>query len=73
MDIADGMLSFILPSHALASDARVRVYTNEVHPEWGGFSFGFGRAVWNNSVPDLAALFDASGTGVQLRTTILLT
>ena len=44
-----------------------RVYTNEVHPEWGGFSFQSGNAVWNNSAPDTAGLFDAAGALVSTR------
>eukprot|EP00957_Ditylum_brightwellii_P147130 11203405-Ditylum_brightwellii.AAC.1 len=38
----------------------VRVYTNEVHKETGGYSFGSGKALWNNR-GGLAVLKDASG------------
>jgi hypothetical protein len=27
---------------------RMRVYTNQVHPQWGGHSFGINRPIWNN-------------------------
>jgi len=36
------------------------VYTNEVHKETGGYSFGSGKALWNNR-GGLAVLKDASG------------
>ena len=45
----------------LEPGARVRVYTNQVHPEWGGFTFGYGRSIWHNTSPDTAGLFDAMG------------
>ena len=43
-----------------------RVYTDEVHPEWCGLSFGYGKSgVWNNSEPDAAVLFDGEGAVVS--------
>ena len=50
--------SFSFPSYALEPGATIRVYTNEVHEEWGGFSFGSGSAIWNNTVADTAVLLD---------------
>ena len=44
----------------LKKGAECRVYTNEVHPESGGFSFGSKRSVWNNS-SDEGRLYDAQG------------
>ena len=44
----------------LKKGAECRVYTNEVHPESGGFSFGSKRSVWNNS-SDEGRLLDAMG------------
>ncbi len=44
----------------LKKGASCRVYTNEVHPESGGFSFGSKRSVWNNS-SDEGRLYDAQG------------
>ncbi|MFB2839126.1 lamin tail domain-containing protein [Floridanema evergladense] len=41
-----------------------RVYTNEVHPETGGFSYGSKSAVWNDA-GDEAKLFDAAGNNVS--------
>ena len=48
-------------SYVLESGASIRVYTDEIHLEWGGFSFGRGSAVWANGTPDTAGLFDESG------------
>jgi competence protein ComEC len=65
MDISDGYPSFTFPSYVLAPGAKVRVYTNEIHPEWGAFSFGSGKAVWNNSSPDIAVLKNGQGQEVS--------
>ena len=65
MDILDGFPLFTFPSFILQSGRRIRVYTNETHPEYGGFSFGYRKAIWNNSDPDTAALFDANGREVS--------
>lgn len=50
-------------SYELAPGKRIRVYTNQVHREWGGFSFGRRTAIWRNDEnnPDSAGLFDPSG------------
>ena len=48
-------------SYSLGSGKRARVYTNQVHAEWGGFSFGLGRSIWHNTDPDTAGLFSPSG------------
>jgi endonuclease YncB( thermonuclease family) len=61
IDVSDGNPSFIFPSYILAPGESVRVYTNEYHPEWGNFSFESPTAVWNNSEPDTAALYDNQG------------
>jgi len=42
----------------------VRVYTNEIHPEFGGFSCGSGVALWKDS-GDEARLLDAQGNVVS--------
>ena len=57
-DISEGYPSFTFPSYILAPGKSIRVYTNEYHPEWGGFSFEYGRAIWNNNEPDVAVLYD---------------
>lgn len=64
-DIDEGYPSFTFPSYILAPEESIRVYTNETHPEYGGFSFNFGKAVWNNKDPDIAALYDAQGQEVS--------
>jgi competence protein ComEC len=64
-DISDGYPSFTFPSYVLAPGQSIRVYTNEVHPEYGSFSFGYGKAVWNNSDPDTAVLYNAQGQEVS--------
>jgi len=65
-DISEGHPSFTFPSYVLAPDAKIRVYTNEIHPNSGGFSFGFGKAIWQNAPPhDVAALYNAQGQEVS--------
>jgi beta-lactamase superfamily II metal-dependent hydrolase len=64
-DIDEGYPSLTFPSYILEPGESIRVYTNEIHPEWGGFSFGYGSAVWNNSSPDVAALYNAQGVEVS--------
>ena len=60
-----GNPSFSFPSYILQPGKQLRVYTNEVHSEYGGFTFGYGKAIWNNSTPDTAALFDDQGQEVS--------
>lgn len=64
-DISDGYPSFIFPAYVLEPGESVRVYTNEYHPEWGGFSFEFSRAIWNNSEHDIAALYNERGEEIS--------
>jgi len=66
-DISEGYPSFTFPSYVLAPGAKVRVYTNEIHSEWDGFSFGYDSAIWNNGVPDWAALLNDQGQEVSRR------
>lgn len=54
---------FVFPDFALQPGQTCRVYTNEHHPESGGFSFGSGRALWANK-GDCGYLYDASGREV---------
>jgi len=54
---------FIFSNFTLAPGQRIRVYTNEIHPESGGFSFGNGIPLWNND-SDCGFLFEATGTQV---------
>ena len=64
-DIDEGYPSFTFPSYVLAPGESIRVYTDEVHPEWGGISFGYGKAIWNNKDPEIAALYNAQGQEVS--------
>ena len=61
VDGTDGTPSFRFPSYLLEPGARIRVCTDQVHSEWGGFSFGYGRPIWSNREPDEAWLYDANG------------
>lgn len=61
IDIDEGYPELIFPYYILNPGQSIRVYTNEIHPEYGGFSFGQGTAVWNNSDPDTAVLYNAQG------------
>lgn len=64
-DISEGYPSFTFTSYVLAPGQSIRVYTNEIHPEYGGFSFGYGKAIWNNNDPDTAVLRNAQGQEVS--------
>ena len=66
-DISDGTPEFTFPTHLLSPADRVRVYTNEIHGESGGFSFGRGTSIWNNSNPDTAGLFDSQDVQVSTK------
>jgi hypothetical protein len=48
LNAGDPGQDFIFPSFVLQLGQACRVYTNESHPESCGFSFGSGRAIWNN-------------------------
>ena len=67
MDITDGAPEFIFPSYMLGPGEAVRVYTNELHPELGGFSFQRGSAIWNNADPDTAGLYDDAGNLTSMK------
>lgn len=67
-DITDDGPTFRFPDAEIAPGQRLRVYTNELHPDWTGFqnrglSFGAAEQVWDNDVEqfDVAALFNAQG------------
>jgi hypothetical protein len=68
VDTADGTPTFTFPTLLLVPGQAVRVYTDEVRPEWGGLTFGRGSSIWNNTEPDTAGLFDAQGTLVSSAT-----
>ena len=52
---------FTFPSFIMDPGKVCRIYTNEYHPDWCGFSYGSGSAIWNNT-GDTAYLKDANGT-----------
>ena len=56
---------FTFPGYSLGPGDTIRVYTNQVHPQWGGFSFGSGTSIWNNREADVAVLIDAEGRVVS--------
>lgn len=56
--------AFVFPATVLAAGQRVRVYTNEVHPDTGGFSFGQSQAIWRNQ-GECGYLTDASGQAIS--------
>jgi hypothetical protein len=55
---------FFFSDFVLQPGQSCRIYTNEHHPESGGFSFGSGKALWANS-GECGHLFDASGAEVS--------
>jgi hypothetical protein len=67
VDSADGKPAFIFPSTIIEPGAEVRVYTNEIHDDTGGFSFNSGVSIWNNSSnePDIAELMNSNGQTVS--------
>ena len=45
-DLSDRRQEFTFEEpYTLVEGGRIRVYTNQVHPQWGGFSFGYGGPV----------------------------
>jgi competence protein ComEC len=46
-DIANHIYTF--PNYAIQPGQVCRIYTNEYHPEWCGFNYGYGSAIWNNT------------------------
>jgi len=55
---------FTFPDFVLQSGQSCRVYTNERHPESGGFCVGCNKAIWLNK-GDCGYLYDASGAEVS--------
>jgi len=67
-DRDDRHQEFTFPAYSLGPGEVIRVYTNQVHSRWGGFSFGSGSSLWNNSEADVAVLIDAGGRVVSQAT-----
>ena len=55
---------FYFPSFLLEPGLSCRIYTNENHPEYCGFSYGSGEALWNNG-GDCGYLYDDEGAQVS--------
>ena len=68
VDVSDDGQTFTFPQIVIPAGGRVRVYTNEIHEDWGGLSFGRGTAIWRNEDPDTAVLYDSDGTLVSTKT-----
>jgi hypothetical protein len=79
-NITKGYLQFIFPIFTPLAEGEylepmflephqaVRVYTDEIHDESGGFSFNYGTGnYWNNEVPDTAVLLNAEGKEMSRR------
>jgi hypothetical protein len=56
---------FTFPSHLMEPGQVCRVYTNEYHSDYCGFSYDSGSAIWNNS-GDCADLRDSTGMTVDV-------
>jgi len=53
--------TFTFPkSTTIKAGESVKIYTNEIHKESGGYSFGSGKAIWSNK-GGLAVLKDGAG------------
>jgi LysM repeat protein len=64
LNAGDAGQDFVFPSFELQPGQSCRVYTNEVHTETCGFTFGRGSAIWNNA-GDCGYLYQANGTLVS--------
>ena len=64
--VEDGNQVFAFPtSYVLGRMETIRVYTDEIHEEWGGFIFDINAAIWHNEDADTAVLLDAVGNVVD--------
>ncbi len=67
-DLDDGYPSFTFSSTILLEPMEIiRVYTNEIHLEWGGFSFESDEEIWSNINPGTAVLYNESGQAVSMK------
>ncbi|MGH2733669.1 MAG: choice-of-anchor K domain-containing protein [Actinomycetota bacterium] len=61
----DGGQDFRFPAGLVLKPGQsIRIYTNETHPDTGGFSYGIKRPIWNNK-GDLARLQNTGGEMVS--------
>lgn len=65
LNAGDNGQDFRFPNFDLGPGQSCRVYTNEIHPESCGFSFGKGQAIWNNKGNECGLLFDSGGVEVS--------
>jgi micrococcal nuclease len=63
----DGRADFLFQNYLLMPGRFVRVYTNERHPETGGFSFGSIQPLWGNDHPNAVKLLDESGAVISTK------
>jgi hypothetical protein len=64
LNAGDTGQDFWFPVFELQPGASCRIFTNEIHAESCGFSFGSGQALWNNG-GDCGYLFNAQGEQVS--------
>ncbi len=55
---------YTFPSFVMQPAQVCRVYTNQSHPEYCGFNYGSGAAIWNNT-GDCAYLRDSLSTPID--------
>lgn len=60
LNAGDPGQDFVFPGFTLGPGQVCRVYTNEDHPDSCGFSFGSGKAIWNNG-GDCGYLYNTGG------------
>ncbi|MFN8487492.1 MAG: lamin tail domain-containing protein [Caldilineaceae bacterium] len=60
LNAGDPGQDFYFPSFELKPGQNCRIYTNELHADTCGFSFGSTKALWNNK-GDCGYLYDAAG------------
>ena len=60
MDETDGYPSLTFDHYILQPHYYLRIYTNEFHTDALNFQYEEGN-IWNNSHPDVAALYDGKG------------
>ena len=55
---------FTFPQFVMQTGQVCRIYTNEIHSNWCGFSYGSSSAIWNNG-GDCATLKNSSSTTIN--------
>lgn|GEM_PF-1753358 len=80
--LSNSKTAFTFPSSFLLEpEMSIRVYTNEIHSEWGGFSFGSEKGIWTNVleyplslvlIPMPPGSISSSGGGITFRVVLTL-